>query len=48
MKIGLFFQEITFTTEFPGSNFLLPPFFIGGKLDFQVTNLLLATVNFEP
>ena len=49
MKIDLFFQEfITFITEFPGSNLLLPRFFIGGKLDFQVANLLLATVNFEP
>ena len=48
MKIGLFFQEITFITEVPGSNFLLPTFFIGGKLDFQEANLLLATVNFEP
>ena len=48
MKIGLFFQEITFTTEFPGSNFLLPTFLTGGKWDFQVANLLLATVNFEP
>ena len=47
-KIGLFLQEITFRTEFPGSNFLLPTFLTGGKWDFQVTNLLLATVNFEP
>ena len=48
MKIGLFFQEITFRTEFPGSNLLLPIFLTGGKLDFEVANLLLATVNFEP
>ena len=48
VKIGLFLQEITFTTEFPGSNFLLPTFITGGKWDFQVANLLLATVNFEP
>ena len=48
MKIGLFFQEITFRTEFPGSNFLLPTFLTGGKWDFEVANLLLATVNFEP
>ena len=48
VKIGLFFQEITFTIEFPGSNFLLPKFLTGGKWDFQVANLLLATVNFEP
>ena len=41
-------QEITFTTEFPGSNFLLPTFLTGGKWDFQVANLLLASVNFEP
>ena len=47
MKIGLFFQEITFIIEFPGSNFLLPTFLIGGKWDFQEANLLLATVNFE-
>ena len=48
MKISLLFQEITLRTEFPGSNFLLPIFLTGGKLDFQVANLLLATVNFEP
>ena len=48
MKIGLFFEEITFRTEFPGSNFLLPTFLTGGKWDFEVANLLLATVNFEP
>ena len=47
MKIGLFFQEITFITEFPGSNFLLPTFLTGGKSDFQVANLLLSSVNFE-
>ena len=29
-------------------NFLLPTFLAGGKWDFQVANLLLATVNFEP
>ena len=38
VKIGLFLQEIT----------LLPTFLTGSKLDFQVANLLLATVNFEP
>ena len=48
VKIGLFFQEITFITEFPGSNVLLPKFLTGGKWDFRVANLLLATVNFEP
>ena len=48
MKIGLFFHEIAFITKFPGSNFLLPTFLTGGKKDFQVANLLLATVNFEP
>ena len=48
MKIGLFCQEITFMTEFPGSNILPPTFLTGGKSDFQVANLLLATVNFEP
>ena len=48
MKIGLFCQEITLFTEFPGSNLLLPMFLTGGKWDFQVANLLLATVNFEP
>ena len=35
VKIGLFFQEITFITQFPGSNFLLPTFLTGGKWDFQ-------------
>ena len=50
MKLGLLFQEITFRTEFPGSNFLLqvPIFSTGGKWDFKVANLLLASVNFEP
>ena len=48
MKIGIVFQEITFISEFPDSNFLLPTFLTGGKWDFQVANLLLATVNFEP
>ena len=43
----LFFQEITFITEFPCGNILLPMFLTGGKCDFQVGNLLLATVNFE-
>ena len=46
MKIGMFFQDITFITEFPGSNFLLPTLLTGGI--FQVANLLLATVHFEP
>ena len=32
----------------PGSNFLLPTVLPGSKLNFQVANLLLATVNFEP
>ena len=48
MKISLFSQEIAFRTEFPGSNFLLPTFLTGGKWEFEVANLLLATVNFEP
>ena len=41
VKIGLFFQEIIFRTEFPGCNFLLPSFLTGGKWDFKVANLLL-------
>ena len=41
MKNGLFFQEITFRTDFPGSNFLLPTLLAGGKWDFLVANLLL-------
>ena len=48
MKIGLFFQESTFRTEFPGSNFLLPTFLASGKWDFPAADLLLATVNFKP
>ena len=48
VKIGLFFQEITFRTEFPGSNILLPTFLTGGKWDFKVANLLPATVYFKP
>ena len=47
-KIGLFFQEITFIMKFLGSNFLLPTTYTGSKWDFQVANLLLAAVNFEP
>ena len=45
MKIGLFSRKITFTTEFPGSNFLLwlPTFSAGGNWDFTVANLLHAT-----
>ena len=48
VKIGLFFQEITFITEFQGSNLLLPTFLAGSKWDFLVANLLLDTVNFKP
>ena len=46
--MGLFFEEITFITELLGSNFLLSRFLTGGKWDFQVAYLLLATTNFEP
>ena len=42
VKIGLFFQEITFRTVFPGSNYLLPTFLTGGKWDLEVENLLLS------
>ena len=45
MKIDLFFQEITFRTQLPGSNFLLPTFLTGGKWDFEVANLLLLILN---
>ena len=48
MKMGLFFEEITFITELLGSNFLPPRFLTDGKWDFQVANLLLASANFEP
>ena len=44
----LFFQEITFITEFQGSKILLPTFSLGGKWGFEVADLLLAIVNFEP
>ena len=37
-----------FQNRFPGSNFLLSTFLTGGKLVVQLTNLLLATVKFEP
>ena len=47
VKIGLFFPEITFITEFLGSNLVLPTFLTDGKWDFWVANLLLGTVNFE-
>ena len=52
VKVGLIFQEIALITEFPGCKFLQSTFLTGGKLDFQVANLvanlLLAIVNFEP
>ena len=48
VKICFFFPESNFAIDFPGSSFLLPTFSTGGKYDFQVANLLLATVNFEP
>ena len=48
VKIGLFFQEITFITKFLGSNFLLLTFLAGSKWGFLVANSLLATVNVEP
>ena len=48
MKVGLFFQEILFITELPGSNLLLSRFLTDGKWDFLVANLLLATAKFEP
>ena len=48
VKISLFFQEINFITESLGSNFLLPTFSTDGKMNFQVANLLLAIINFEP
>ena len=47
VEICLFFEEITSIKDFPGSNFLLPRFLTGGKWDFHVANLLLATVHFE-
>ena len=37
-----------FYNRFLSSNCLLPIFLTGSKLGFQVANLLLATVNFEP
>ena len=48
VKIGLFSQEINFITEFSGRNVLLPTFLTSSKWDFQVANLLLATINFKP
>ena len=48
MKMDLLFKEITFRTEFPSSNFVLLRFLTGGKRDFQVANMLLATINFKP
>ena len=48
VKIGFYFPDITLATEFPGSNVLLPTFSLGNKQDFQVANLPLAAVNFEP
>ena len=47
VKIGFFFQEITFITEFQGREILLPTFSLGGKWGLEVADLLLATVNFE-
>ena len=34
-EIGLFGQEITFITEFPSSNILLPTILTGSKWDFS-------------
>ena len=48
MKICFYVPELNFAIDFPGSNFLLPPFSRSCKEDFQVANLLAATVNFEP
>ena len=48
VKNCLFIQEITFRTEFPGSNLLQHTCLTGGNWDFEVANYLLATVNFEP
>ena len=48
MKIGgLFLQEITSITEFPGSNCLLPTIETGSKWDFrwQFCYLLLVISN---
>ena len=45
-EISLFFQKLTFITEFLCSNFMLPTFLADGKWDFPLANLLLATVNF--
>ena len=47
MKMGLFFEEITFVTELLGSNFMQPRFLTGGKWDFQVANLLLPISNLD-
>ena len=45
----LVFPRNYFHNKIPklGSNFLLPTIYTGSKWDFQVANLLLATVNFE-
>ena len=43
----LVLQRNYFQNRIPGSNFLLPTFLTGGKWDFPVANLLLATVNFD-
>ena len=45
MKIGMFFQEITSITEFPGINCLLPIVLIGRKWELKVANLLLLISN---
>ena len=37
-----------FHNRFPGSNLLLPTILTGGKLGFQMADLLLAIVNFIP
>ena len=41
-------MSLTEETELPGSNLLLLPLWQGSKLNFQVANSILATVNFEP
>ena len=46
--LGLEQKQYAYRVLLPITNLLLSTFLTGGKSDFQVANLLLATVSFEP
>ena len=46
LKMGLFFHEITFITELPGSELFATQVFNRWQMGFSGQNLLLASANF--